>query len=100
MKKRLLLACFLALPLYIVAQTSFGIKAGPNYTAVRDHISPSNAPEMAATEGILGFHGGIFRQKSISDALYLQFEFLYNIKGSKVTFANTASNQRFHYLSL
>lgn len=93
-----LLTFFLAVSLQ--AQHRWAIKGGLNYSNVRDQLSPDHAPELAMTQGLAGFHIGLIHQKQFSDRLALELELLYNTKGTKVSFLQNHTNQRFHYLSL
>lgn len=76
-----------------------GIKAGANFA--NQSISESVATvQSLSTEGVTGFHGGVYISINFSEKWGIQPEAFYSMVGSEIPSATVDNLQKFNYLSV
>lgn len=95
MKNAILLLALIITGLTGFAQTTYGIKAGPAFSAMNSKGSG------VASKGLIGIEGGLYANFPVMPELGVQSSLLYSGKGGKYNFSEGyQQTQRLNYLTL
>lgn len=96
MKKILFTALALGICTAVFAQTSFGIKAGPDFASVTSKANGSKHTGKMLT----GIMAGVYANLPIAPQFYIQPSLLYEGKGSRDAFYGADTKVRLNYVTL
>lgn len=97
MKKIIFLAAGVFLSVYGFAQTTFGIKAGPDFSS----LSMKSDGSKTTSKGLIGVEGGVYANLPVAPQLVVQPALLYTGKGGKYNLGEGyVQTQRLNYITL
>lgn len=81
----------------VFAQTTFGVKAGPDFSS----LSTKTSGTRVTSKGLIGLQAGVYASLPVAEALVLQPSLFYSGKGGKYNLGDGfMQTQRLDYLSL
>lgn len=95
MKKAILLLALITAGFTGFAQTTYGVKVGPNFSTMNSKGSG------ITSKGLIGIEGGVYANLPVMPDLEVQASLLYSGKGGKYNFSEGyQQTQRLNYLTL
>lgn len=96
MKKLILAGTALFFSIGAFAQTTFGIKAGPDFSSLAKKIQGSKI----TSKGLIGLEGGVYANIPAAPELIVQPALLYSGKGGQYNIDGYNQTQRLNYLTV
>ncbi|HEX5554207.1 MAG TPA: porin family protein [Chitinophagaceae bacterium] len=96
MKKMIFTMAALCLATATFAQTTFGVKVGPNFSS----LATKNDGSKETSKMLVGVAGGVYANLPIAPQFFIQPSLMYEGKGGKDTFQGIDTKTRLNYLTL